>query len=314
MKELYNEYFHISEHGKIREKAMLVRVAITAFVMVFCLAAMSISAYAYFSHNVVSGSNSIQAAEFDADVSVKENETTVRAIEGNSYSLPAGKYSVTLTKGGTADTGFCIVAITVGQNNETYHTQQLGLDGENTREALHFTLDLSGLSSENATVTFTPHWGTSRYYGYTDQDNDLYIEEDDTVTIAVTGGSGQSGTSDAGNGSTTAASEQTTTATKQEETTAPDITTAAPTVSTEATETTGTSDTTTTAADPVDTTASPETQATASAETPAETTTSEAAATETTGSEAAATETQTQPTETTVSDSESTPTDSSEAE
>lgn len=78
MKELYNEFFHIPKHGKVREKVMLMRTAITVVIMIVCLAAMSITAYAYFSYNVTSGSNTIKAANFDALITITdENNISV---------------------------------------------------------------------------------------------------------------------------------------------------------------------------------------------------------------------------------------------
>ena len=66
MKKLYNEFFYIPKYGKVKEKVMLMRTALTVVIMVVCLFAMSFTAYAYFSHNVTSGSNIIKAAYFDA--------------------------------------------------------------------------------------------------------------------------------------------------------------------------------------------------------------------------------------------------------
>lgn len=189
MKELYNEYFHIPKHGKIRDKVMLIRTAITTIVMIVCLAAMSLTAYAYFSYNVTSGSNIIKAADFDVTVSVtvtsNETSNTIDANEDGTYSLPSGTYFVSLTKAGTAKTGFCIVDTAIGDIKATYHTQQIGVDGEDERPTLTFTLDLTEISGTTV-VKFTPHWGTSHYYGYENLDsNPLYIKHEGNVKITV---------------------------------------------------------------------------------------------------------------------------------
>lgn len=189
MKALYDEYFHVPKNGKISDKVMLVRVASIVVTMIVCLIAMSLSAYAYFSHSVTSASNVIKAADFDvkAAVTVTQDATseTVEANEDGSYSLESGTYSVTLEKAGTATTGFCIVEVTVGESTKTYHTQQIGVGG--VEKLLRFTLDLSQLSeSDTVTVRFTPHWGTSHYYGYqNNDDNELYIKEGSSVTITA---------------------------------------------------------------------------------------------------------------------------------
>ena len=114
MRELYEEYFSIPKEGKIREKVMLVRAAVTMAVILFCLAAMSFSAFAYFSHGVVSGISVIKAARFEADVSVQaaaENaeQPTVTVVDSKTVTvcLKAGvkyMFSLTADKSSTAAT------------------------------------------------------------------------------------------------------------------------------------------------------------------------------------------------------------------
>ena len=96
MRKLYNEYFHIPKEGKIGDKVMLVRVAVTAVCMVFYLAVMGITAYAYFSYNVTSSFNSIQTGKFDATVSIMESDTPVELTAQEN-----GDYQVTLFAGKT---------------------------------------------------------------------------------------------------------------------------------------------------------------------------------------------------------------------
>ena len=170
MRELYKEFFHVPKHGKVREKVMLARTAITVIIMVICLAAMSITAYAYFSYNVTSGSNIIKAANFKADVSIieiaDESGTTVSLEEVDSltYSakLYAGKtYTVKLEPGeSTAKTGFCVIKA-VGCS-DTYHTQQFGK--EQTIEANDPSVTFTLTVTQDTVVSFISHWGTSSYY------------------------------------------------------------------------------------------------------------------------------------------------------
>ena len=190
MRKLYREFFYIPKHGKIREKVMLMRVFTTVAVIVFCLAAMGFSAYAYFSCNVASANNVIKAATFETNVNIQimdENGEAVEVITSNYKShvtsLKANtKYFVTLkpTEKSTAKTGFVIVTIKGSDNR--YHTQQLGQDGENTTESISFYLVLSA----EAEVTFLAHWGTSSYYGY-ESDSEQYVTQGETVQVAVNG-------------------------------------------------------------------------------------------------------------------------------
>ena len=187
MKSIYDEYFRIPKEGdgKITDKVMLVKVAQIVVTMIVCLIAMSLSAYAYFSHNVTSGVNIIQSADFGLNVSVKDSTDTEVPIGSDGlYVLGNGEYTVTLEKKGTASTGFGVIEVTVGANTTKYHTQQLN----NANSTMTFTLTLSGFTdSEPANVKITPHWGTSSYYSYENKDeNPYYIQAGETVTVTPT--------------------------------------------------------------------------------------------------------------------------------
>ena len=87
MRELYKEFFHIPKHGKIPEKVILVRVALIVIIAVVCLATMSITAYAWFSYNVTSGSNVIKAANFEAQITIKDWNTDVSLTKDGKYQV-----------------------------------------------------------------------------------------------------------------------------------------------------------------------------------------------------------------------------------
>lgn len=190
MRKLYREFFYIPKHGKIREKVMLMRVVMTVAITIFCLAAMGITAYAYFSYNVTSASNVIKAATFETNVNIQitdENGEAVEVITSNYKSHVATlkantTYFVTLkpTDKSTAKTGFVIV--TADGCDKSYHTQQLGVDGDITRPQITFTLVLGA----DTKVMFLAHWGTSSYYGY-NSDSEQYIKQGETIQIPVNG-------------------------------------------------------------------------------------------------------------------------------
>lgn len=178
MRELYDEYFYVPDDGKIRDKVMLARTALTVLIMLLCLFAMSITAYAYFSNDSTTHVSTIKTADFTLGIVVaktqtQEVQTSISETEF-MYNLDPGEYTVILNKHGTASTGFCII-------NDTYHTQQLGVSGSENIEKITFTLEIS----EQTTVTLTPHWGTSSYYGYQNDDNNpKYIKEHLTLPPA----------------------------------------------------------------------------------------------------------------------------------
>lgn len=197
MRKLYNEFFYIPKHGKVREKVMLTRIAMTVTIVIMCLAAMSITAYAYFSYNITSGSNIIKSASFYTDVTVQitaEDGTAGDTITTNtsdhkshSAELSANKtYTITVKHNdrSTAQTGFVIVT---AEGCETrYHTQQLGRDGNGNTYTITFKLT----PSANTVVTFRSHWGTSTYYGYAgDSDNNIekYILDGEDIELVISG-------------------------------------------------------------------------------------------------------------------------------
>lgn len=169
MRELYDEYFYVPEDGKVRDKVMLARTALTVVIMLLCLFAMSITAYAYFSNDSTTHVSAIKTADYTLGVVVKNTETSeVQASISETefkYELAPGEYTVILNKHGTASTGFCVI-------NDIYHTQQIGVSGDEVVSSITFTLEIS----KQTTVTFKPHWGTSSKYGYSDQEAD-YIKD-----------------------------------------------------------------------------------------------------------------------------------------
>ena len=192
MKKLYEEYFYIPEDGKIRDKVMVVRVAITVAVMLACLFAMTFSAYAYFSHSVTSDSNVIKSADYDLTVIVKNDadpSTELTPSAPRTYTFDgtnAGIYTVTLTKAGEAKTGFCVIEVTVGGNVTRYYTNQIGLINGVEKNEFKFTIEATAIpAGGSVTVKFIPHWGTSSYYGSYDPSKN-YIDGVSTNKIDVT--------------------------------------------------------------------------------------------------------------------------------
>ena len=261
MRKLYNEFFYIPKHGKVREKVMLTRIAMTVTIVIMCLAAMSITAYAYFSYNITSGSNIIKSASFYTDVTVQitaEDGTAVDTITTNtsdhkshSAELSANKtYTITVKHNdrSTAQTGFVIVT---AEGCETkYHTQQLGRDGNGNTYTITFKLT----PGANTVVTFRSHWGTSTYYGYAgDSDNNIeeYILDGEDIELVISGSKPNK---------VSAQSEDTTD--KSEESTITPSTSTNTTTGTETPSTQTSESTTTPSTEPSSTTTEPATQTT----------------------------------------------------
>ncbi len=175
------------QQEKIRDSVMLARVITSAVIIVLCLAAMSISAYAHFSCNAYSNVNRITAANFDADVLItitnsnNQNVEVTKNGKTKTAQLAAGDYTVKLSKGqSTSKTGFCIITI----KGTDYYISQIGVDVEKdlVDAYVEFTLKVK----EDTKIEILSHWGTSRFYGYTDaSSNALYIENGDTVDLTA---------------------------------------------------------------------------------------------------------------------------------
>lgn len=194
MKEIYNDCFHIPKHAKIREKVMITRVVTTVMIMVMCLFAMGITAYAYFSYNVTSNLNIIRAADFETNVSINITNKNNEAVEINNIDnrtqtatlYEGNEYSVIIKKAGTAKTGFCVITASDCKIKE-YHTGQLGKDVNRTAEqsdSITFTIK----TTDTTELCFYAHWGTSSNYGYSgypDNNTEEYILEGETVVLSV---------------------------------------------------------------------------------------------------------------------------------
>ena len=164
---------------KVSEKNLLTRGLVTLTVVILCLAAMTLTAFAYYSLDIVSGSNKIRAAFFDVDVVIDNGNITVIPGANKTYSasLPAGTHSINVSHspGSTANNGFVMVETTEG----VYYTRQL-TKSDHT-DSLTFTFE----TNAEMAVKFSACWGTSIYHN---TQADIYItENNNTVKITVAG-------------------------------------------------------------------------------------------------------------------------------
>lgn len=301
MRKLFNEFFYIPQHGKVREKVMLIRLASLITIVIFCLAAMSITAYAYFSYNVTSGSNIIRSATFKTEVQVQITDSNGKAVDtvkpitsdyksfkiegltvGETYTISVAP----IKDEKAAKTGFVIV--TADNCPDTYYTQQLGKD-EKVEGGETNKLSFEIMITDSATVYLRAHWGTSSYYDeFQNKAEELYITQDETIKLIVNGfdepNVEKEDASDKADGTTDSTTENTTPPNSTtppesqtnppatEPTTSP-VTITTPPASTESSEPTGTMEPSSTESTPPTTTPEP-TESTANTETqPAEETT-----------------------------------------
>lgn len=190
MKNMLTRYFHIPKEGKLSEKLFMRNIALAVFIILMCLTSMSLTAYAYFTASITLGGQTIQAAHFDCDITIKQNGTEVVPTAGK---LAPGSYEVTIKKSvaeNSASTGFCVIEL----GGQEFHTQQLGLVGDTMTHSITFTLQLGG--TEPVAIQFLPHWGTSSHYaGFVRGEADeFYLTDGEDLLIGTMLNAGEDGT------------------------------------------------------------------------------------------------------------------------
>ena len=191
-RKLYKEFFYVPKYGKVREKVMMTRVTTMLTVIIVCLAAMSSTAYAFFSYNVTSSANTIKTANFATDVSIKIESSGGEDVEvrtsdhiSHTAALVGGKtYYIMLqqTNKSTAKTGYMVVTAT--NCNSKYYTRQIGRNDDGTSEKVAFELK----PTADTVITFCSRWGTSSVYpDFKDirDDKDLYIQDEETIALRI---------------------------------------------------------------------------------------------------------------------------------
>lgn len=139
MRKRRNKLFYVSKHAKVTETALQVRIAFATLTIVFCMAMMSLSAFAFFTTSISSDSNTIRSANFEMNITdvpseavlqdgyyvianipdvVETTETLVAEETGEevtrtSYSLREVPTTFTfeLSKTGSAATAYCVIEV-----------------------------------------------------------------------------------------------------------------------------------------------------------------------------------------------------------
>lgn len=175
MKSFLANYIIIPKYGTVREKVFMTRIALGLTAIIFCMAALTYSAYAFFSHGVTSNPSKITAANYELNytVTVGDNRPQEGAVIANepeaiapsdldgTYKLPAGTYTIAMTKPETAkaSTGFCKIEVcdTTG-NSSLHYTQQIGKVSATDSVTTRYIL--VEVKVGTAFVKLTASWGT----------------------------------------------------------------------------------------------------------------------------------------------------------
>ena len=166
MKRLYEEYLHVPEDGKIKEKVFIARIVVAIVCVVCCLSAMGFSAYAFFTSSITSGSNTIVAATYGAEITVAGDEnnpqtkvtpTVNQTI--HTYSLVKGTYHVVIKATGNAQNGYCKIVIGDLESEDSikYYTTQISTDENASENQLKFKVECF---NDNTEFHIIPNWGS----------------------------------------------------------------------------------------------------------------------------------------------------------
>lgn len=168
------------------EQKWILRSALAMAAILFCLAVMSLTAYAYFNHGITSSSNHIKTAVFDIEVAIVDQgdaPVAVTSVGNKSYTarLSAGIYQITVghSSNSTANTGFATMAVDDPSN--LFYTQQL------SRSEYNGTISFTLKTNREVTLLFSARWGTSVYHGTQDVIGDCYITNNEPLEWMVEG-------------------------------------------------------------------------------------------------------------------------------
>ena len=153
-RDFEEEYWQVERDGKLCEPVVFRRIAAMVIGMIICMSAMGFSAYAFFTSNVTSGNNKIEAAQYQAEYVVVQGTDTILPLEGTehpTYGLQEGEYQITIRipESVTASKGYC--KIIIGET-EFYYTTVLAAQDELT---FTFTND-----EEYSVICFIANWGS----------------------------------------------------------------------------------------------------------------------------------------------------------
>ncbi len=145
--ESLRKLFYRGKYCKPKEKdpifSMLMPSLLGIAVCSVCLAG---STFAWFTASQSTATQTLRAANYEVSARIQSGETELDAVNGN-FSLEEGEYTVALTAGGDANTGYCVLNF----DGTKVYTDQIPQGG-----AMTFTLKVDGVT----TLKIAAVWGT----------------------------------------------------------------------------------------------------------------------------------------------------------
>ena len=159
LKRFVKSLFYVPKYAKVTDKSlsrMIISSVLGIMLCGVCLAGLS---WAWFSSSVTGATDNIITADFTAEVTFSQNGVAFEPLtENGGYTLTGGIYTVTVSAGGSASTGYCKVKLELtGGAVNTYHTIQLyPAGGDGKPQSVEFTVN----ASDGAFLAISPQWGT----------------------------------------------------------------------------------------------------------------------------------------------------------
>lgn len=150
---LYKRIYHKAKHDKSVKRSDGLYHILAPSLIGICLCAVCLfgASWAWFTATQTSSVTGIHTATYTVNVTAAIDETQAKVTSNSgiyTVSLENGKaYKITITASGTANTGYCTVAL----GEQTYHTSQIE---KNTAFEFEVNTYQSGI------LTITPQWGT----------------------------------------------------------------------------------------------------------------------------------------------------------
>ncbi len=173
MNKLYEKFFYVPKHGegKVREKVMLTRIATSFVLILICLAAMSLTAYAYFSHSTSVQIEPIRSATWEIDVTADDDVVQNNGFYAmdNREGETLREFTFTLSKKETessATVGYVKIDVMTDFDDynepQTFYSEHIGefiLNDQMTTD-LERVIKITVPAGKIAYVAFTGEWGT----------------------------------------------------------------------------------------------------------------------------------------------------------
>lgn len=167
MKAMMKSFFDTEKEEKISEKTFLSRITASVIIIIVCLIAMSISAYAYFSCDVSSPKETIRSASYELAVAPPSDMESADIYELKNDSDGDKEYVFTLSTVGsssTASVGYCKIVVKNERNSgdaQSFYTKPIWLVEDLSKGKVD-TREVKIIipSGKTVYVSFVSEWGS----------------------------------------------------------------------------------------------------------------------------------------------------------